>query len=613
MVRPAVHEPRAKSLLVRWIEAASREPWRAVAQIASFSIIVLVVAVVMAPWMKDPFTFGFHDWDSQTAHRELVRDSLLRHHELPWWNPYACGGFPAWGYVEADTILVSPWLFAYLALPMSLALRIEVAGMALLGGIGAYLAASRFTKSQAARALVVALWAVNGRWGLQTASGHTWHLAYAYLPWCLFFFERARQPNRKLLDVAALAASLAMLVYAGGIYPLPHTVLVLGLYAMAVAIAERRLRPLVTLAIAGLLAVGLAAPKLLPVVDGFRRAPRLIESTEALDLGALVTMLTSRDQAFYSRPARVSPYGWHEWGIYVSSIGLAVILTGFVLVRGRRETALKIVGAIFVILGFGAFHPDAPWPWMHAHLPVFRSQHVPSRFLYPAVLVLAIVAAAGLGRLLWRHGLHRPWLDFVATVIVALVALDVARVSARPMADAMWMVPPDSIRRASFHFETEPPIQYKKRDWAGPMYLALLANTGVLNCYGAPPFDGKGARASTDPKYRGEVHVEGASGSASIAAWSPNHVDVDVDGAGDGALLVYNMNYDESWSASVSPGGSTEVVRQENTIAAKVPPGRSRVSFRYYPRTLNVGLLLCAATVAALALLFRRERAEEAP
>src|SRR5262249_32332289 len=155
----------------------------------------------------------------------------------------------------------------------------------------------------------------------------TWHLAYAWMPWCFFLYERAR--TRRLFAApgayAAAATSIAMLVYAGGIYPLPHTAMALGLYALLLAAFERSTRPLGTLAICAALGIGLAAPKLLPIVEGFRKVPRLVDSSESLTLEAFWTLLTSRDQAFYSRPARVSPYGWHEWGMYISVAG-AVLL-----------------------------------------------------------------------------------------------------------------------------------------------------------------------------------------------------------------------------------------------------------------------------------------------
>jgi hypothetical protein len=559
----------------------------------------------MAPWLKDWSTFGFHDWDAQTSHRYLTLLSLVRYHEFPGWDPYGCGGFPAWGYVEADTILVSPFLPVYLLLPMAAALRIEVLGMAFVGAVGAWAAATRFTSSHAARALVAVLWAVNGRWALQTAAGHTWHLAYAWMPWCLYFLERARSREGRVKDLAGGGAAVAMLVYSGGIYPLPHTVLLLGMYAALVALLERSPRPLFALAKVGLVGVGLSAPKLLPLLDGFGKAPRLIESTEILEPGALLALLTSRDQGFGSRPGHVWPYGWHEWGMYVPWAGAIVLLLGVIFVQGRREAALKATGVLFFALGFGAFHPDAPWTLLHKYAPIFRSQHVPSRFLYTAVLALALVAAAGIGRFIARQKRRLPWLDAAAAVVVGALAVDIGLVARLPMTAAMWMVPPDKIPTGrAFHHEQEPPFQYKRRDWAGPMYLAMLGNTGVLNCYGTPPFERRGARPVGAPDYHGETWLTG-KGSAKVFEWSPNHVVVDVEGAEQGALLVYNMNFDEGWRSDAGP-----VVAQNNALATPVPAGSSRVTLRYRPPNLGLGMLVAALSVGALIALRRRERAE---
>jgi len=108
-------------------------------------------------------------------------------------------------------------------------------------------------------------------------------------------------------------------------------------------------------------------------------------------------MFTSKDQDFISRPAAVSHWGWHEWGIYIGWVPFVLLGLSFFFVHTKRAWAMKIIGAFFVVLGFGAFHEKAPWPFLH-RLPVFGSQHVPSRFLYPAVLVLGLVSPAGVGK-----------------------------------------------------------------------------------------------------------------------------------------------------------------------------------------------------------------------
>ena len=583
--------------------SAARQPWQLAAALVAGATICAVVGIVVSPWLGDLTTYGFHDWDAETSFRYLTKVSLLRYHEFPGWNPYACGGYPSWGYVEGATVLVSPWLPAYLWLSLPLALRVEVAGMALLGAVGAYLLASAFTPSRGARLLVVALWAVNGRWGLQVAAGHTWHLAYAWMPWCLYFYEIACQQRGRLAPIIGTGVCFALLVYAGGIYPLPHTVLLLGGYALLRALQERSVRPLLLLAGAGLVGFGLSAPKLLPMLNTMAGDPRLIPSIEKLDLGSFVTLLTSRDQGFFARPAPLQPYGWHEWGMYISAVGLGVLALGLVLVKGRRELALKLVGGLLAALGFGAFHKYAPWTLLH-HVPLFRSQHVPSRFLYPAVLALGLVAAIGLGRLVQRFQHRAPWLDLAVVLAVTVLAVDVARVARKPMTSAMWMVPMPIPEGRVFHHEQDPPFGYERRDWAGPVLLAMMGNTGVLNCYGVPlsPDHPIVPLPQSDARYRGEIYLQG-EGRADLAIWSPNRVVARISDAGHDTTLIYNMGYRRGWHSDAGP-----VTSRDGLIAVKLRPGSYRVALWYRPPRLWLGLAIAVLTVGTLLGLAKLRR-----
>lgn len=580
---------------------------RLAAWIVSLIAIVAPVLIVVWPWWTNRSTFGFHDWDVQTSHRYLSATSITKYGEWPGWDPYACGGFPAWGYVESGTNVVSPFLPFYLWGDIRTAIRIEVLGMTLLGAVGAFAVAGRFTNSLGARAMVVGLFAVNGRWGLQTAAGHTWHLAYAFMPWALWAFERARASGKLAgRDTALLAIFLAMLVYAGGIYPLPHTVLLLAVWAAATCALDRSARPLGILAIGGALSMGLSAPKLFPLLATFDRAPRLIESTETLSVGGFWTLLTSREQSFYDRPAQVTPYGWHEWGMYVSLPGALAMGLAFILTFGKKEAALKLVAALFVILGFGAFAPNAPWTLLHEHLPVFRSQHVPSRFLYTAALLLGILVAMGVGALVERASQRFRNADAVAACCAVLLGCDVALISQKPMAQAMKLNAPANITPASFHFEKVPPYQYRPRDWAGPMYLAMLANTGVIDCYGTPPFEERGAIAKRSREYRGEAYVDPSdSGHAEVIAWSPNHARIRVENApGPKARLVYNMNFDAGWSATIEDGITSTPARVEpdqHRVSVSVPQGESFVELHYRPPGLRWGVFVFVLTLGAAA------------
>jgi hypothetical protein len=186
---------------------------------------------------------------------------------------------------------------------------------------------------------------------------------------------------------------------------------------------------------------------------------------------------------------------------------------------------------------------------------------------------------------------------------VLFVAIDVGRVAEKPMLAAMWMVAPDRIpKNRPFHFEQEPPLQYKRRDWAGPMYLAMLANTGVINCYGTPPFDKKGALSTTSPKYRGEAWLDGP-GTAKVARFSPNEVEIEVSGATPGELLVYNMNYDDGWRADTGP-----IDDHDHALSTRLVSGEGRVVLSYRPPYLGLGLIGFLLALGAIAALRRAER-----
>jgi hypothetical protein len=224
---------------------------------------------------------------------------------------------------------------------------------------------------------------------------------------------------------------------------------------------------------------------------------------------------------------------------------------------------------------------------------------VPSRFLYPSLLLLALVAASGFGRALSRW----PWVDAFATVAVFGLALHIALRSGEPMRESMRFQLPIVAFDPAFHHERRAPFHYKPFDPETPMYPAMLGNRGVLQCYGAPPLDRVGALSADDPGYRGEAYLVGAAGddreSARIVEWSPNHAVVELSAPAPATRLVYNMNYDDGWTSDRGP-----VVDDAGRVAvdlAGMTPG-DRVTFAYRPRLLLPGLLLAAlGGVACLA------------
>jgi hypothetical protein len=518
--------------------------------------------------------------------------------------------------------------------PLPVALKLEMAGTAVISAVGTWLLAGRFTRSPGLRAFCCAVFVVDGRWALQIAAGHTWHLYYAWTPWALYFFdratglgepsgdrasarERARRTPTRWRDVVLCGASLAMMIYNGGIYPLPETVVALGVWACVLAIVHKTLRPMVVLAAAGFVSVGLSAPKLFPVMDVVRRFPRLVDSPESMDLRAFVTMFTSRDQGFNSRPAPVAFYGWHEWGIYIGWVAFLALLFGAVFARGRRELPLKWVGLLLVVLGFGAFHEYAPWTLLHL-APIFKSQHVPSRWLYPGALVLSLVFSAMVERGLVRLRAFRGVVELGLLAAAAWVSWDVGTIARLPMIDMFGShMPTIAMETKEFHTDAHVADKY---EYDGVSYgqgtlPSEIANVGQIDCMIFPGLNifakdekgiikGLGAKGRGDPAYRGEAYTASGKGKASLIHFTPNAMAVRVEGGTPGDLLVLNQNWDGGWR-----GDGVPAVDYHDVVATPIAKPDEIVLFRYRPNYWWTSLVVFTLTTAGIVYAYVRRRA----
>jgi hypothetical protein len=376
------------------------------------------------------------------------------------------------------------------------------------------------------------------------------------------------------------------------------------------------MRPVVAAVVSGVIGFGLSAPKLIPVLDVVRRFPRLVDSTETLDLHAFVVVFTSRDQSFGSRPAPVSPYGWHEWGIYIGWAAFIALFVGAIFGRGRREGTLKAVGLMLMLLGFGAFHDYAPWTLLH-QAPIFKSQHVPSRWQYPAVLVLAVVFAAVLERGMARLRGLRPVGELVLFACAAWISWDVAQVARLPMSQMFGgHMPSNPVKTDEFHTEARVSSQYQYDgiSYGQASLPSEMANVGQIECMIFPGLNvwmkdakgvirGMGAKGRGDPAYRGEAYTASGKGHAELVHFTPNAMTVHVDGAEPGDLLVLNQNWDPGWRADGVPAAN-----YNDAVATVVRAPNETVLFRYRPHYWWLSLGICAITIGAIAAAFTRGR-----
>ncbi len=595
---------------------------RIASRVVAVLAIPAMILLVVSPMLAHPWTLGTRNWDQMNTQREVVVKTLLRFHQFPFWDPYECGGHPAWGSLESDPIVVSPWLPVYLLAPLPVAIRIEIIASALWSALGCWVLGSRFTRSVPLRALLVIAFAVNSRWALQIGAGHTWHLLYGFVPWILYLFDRAIDadvtPASSRRDLLLAALCFSAMVYGDAIYPVPHAAFLIGVYALLMARSRRSWQPVRALAAVGAMAVGFAGPKLLPLSEELLRYPRHIRSEEAIWPQDIFKLLTWRLGDMTATTSFINGQ-WHEWGLYLGWLGLGLLIAGLLVSRGPRERALEWAAFLMILFVIGGFYQLTPWRLFHL-LPVFKSQHVPSRWLYTAILALACAAVAGGERWLSRAGPRRVFFEVVLGCAAAIVALDMGLVARMPIAQAFVNpVPALDDKAPPFHMvhRLPPRESYNPGLWDVSTLPGVLDNVGTLECdtdnglhitqrdeEGRMP--GVGAWGDDDPEYLGETYVPEGGATASVVAWSPNDVIVRVDGARPGDHLVLNQNWDPEWSADGVPA-----IAFRDAVATVLTAPSQTVRFRYWPRPLGAGLAMLGGTLASVAFwLLRRRKGE---
>jgi hypothetical protein len=383
------------------------------------------------------------------------------------WNPHARGGAVMFANGALGLAYPPTWLLLASSDPErwlgTLAwLQLAIAGLltaGLLRHVGlswpaVWLGATLFQLS--------APLAVNAYWWMRLGS-------LIWLPgllWALLCFAAGERNRRGPL--AAVAVTFALPWLAG--FPPYATVHALlgGLLALRLlaerlgtdgSAAARRLT--LRLATAFGLGICLAAPQVLPALAFFPASARTpdpdlarIASTAYETYGLLGYLLP--DALGHPSQAELLPYGlqplaylwselfagdgrrlqpnynYTEYTVYFGSLGL--LLATYGAVRGRGHLRWWLLLTLALLLALALFLPGVRWLYL---LPGIKNVF-PMRWLVPATLLWAWLAAIGFDRLalVERRSLRR--LGYVALAAAALVAYGATRPAAQHAADPGW-------------------------------------------------------------------------------------------------------------------------------------------------------------------------------
>jgi hypothetical protein len=528
---------------------------------------------------------------------EIARAALRYYREVPLWNPFDCKGIPMWDHPE--NITASP--IFYLTLPFSSGVTVIVWHLAhvVVGFLGMWLLCrDEFRLSRAATFLSASAWAF-GTVHNQYAGEHMAFISFYHAPLLLYAWRRAERSWDWAVGTGLL---LALMVYDGATYPLPLTVVFLGLETLTRFTDRRRILRLVGRGlVVGLVGFSVGASRILPIQDQFATHKRVMED----DFDSLANLKIWFDMYLLRSPHWRShiegqQYVLGEYQAYIGWLGFIVVILGIVAAGGETWWMLA-VSAVLIAFMLGHFASWAPWTFLHAHVPPFKSMRVPARWR----LLLALPIAAYMGYAVDRvPGLVRRWVGAssfaqAARVLVLGLGLFAAGDSAGLFTEIL-----------EYRFQDAPPAElprstrfyYATSGISSDFANQPRQNRAWLGCRAAWAYT---AQAAVWPGDSPQAKATDDGAVVEVANRTHNTFTIEVDVKRPSRILV-NSGYDQGWQSNVGT-----VVDDHQLLALDLPVGHHEVHMRYWPRRLTLGLWLSLlGLLASLAFLFRDDLRE---
>ncbi len=568
---------------------------------------LLFGAFALLAWVPLPFVGDFNgviDHRHNLVLPAAAADSVVEHGQFPFWNPYAKGGFSLIGAMEDGTLFPT--------FPLALVFGVFVAAIldyllfTAAGALGLLLLARRLGASPGAAMLPALAFVFSNTMPVYLVGGWGMHLTMALIPLGIWLYlgdggplfnrgvRHPPEPRLGRYDIG-LAVLFALFFLRGGTYPLAYLAVIIGILAARDAVRGRTARPLARFGAIGVVALLLAAVKVIPAfTSGDLGMPRGQEgycfTLEGLVVGLNTWVLNG---SLFEGCGAVGPVVF----------GLGVL--GFA-VRRRELGGLMLCTVCLLVYALGSNLSPARWfgrsnqmhicaagPSIHdllEHLPVVGALWNPSRALVPAGMLLSVAAALGLDRVV--SGLGRRHVRTAVVVVVCLAAAVPAFYEARAYL-YRHMTPLETPRAAA----ASEPFRQAEVCPTNDAFCPLLKRgsaRGPILPFHTPASD---LRVMTDASYLGEEYWLADGGKATLAEWSPNRLRYTLEGAGEGRLVV-NQNFRAGWHAEGGGAvGEAQSYRGLLSVAARAP---GEVVLTYRPVTFFIGLAVSVLTILVL-------------
>src|ERR1035437_1125387 len=510
--------------------------------------------------------------------------TITHFHQLPFWNPYKCGGMTMLGNPESG--IVTPFLLFYLIFGLVPGMLLDICLHVAIGFAGGYLLGRELGLKPLACVAIAAMFPSSSWLPLHISVGHLNFLPAVYFPWIIALLLAACRTRRWF--PAALGGLFCALTLTEGNYTFVYAAMLVAIVAVTFSIIRLSVRPLIAAALIAVFAFGFGALKLIPTEQWLILHPRPDFGSSWLTWRGALVSLFSRNQDLY-RPS-TGPFYFCEFGGYLGAAFVVLALIG-IAAAGRNAIAWIIGIAAFFMLFRGNTSPHALITYERL-IPLGNNMGLCGRWVIP--LVFCVSALAGLGTQFVSDHLE-AWGPRLATLLVTVAIIDA------------WIVCSPNYRYINHTpFEGPPHSASFRQYWVdNPTVMTYIAkaNMGSVDCSAFGYHVSRGSVLGyNEPGYRGEQYLLGL-GSVTLARWTPNRLEYVVDAPG-ASVLVVNQNYDPSWRVTSGPG---QPLCQDGLLAVRMPAGKSRIVLRYISVAAIWGMIISILSAFAAFMLFRSE------
>ncbi len=551
--------------VLRFLSRVASRGW---SRLAAFSIIALA-ATWFHLWRAGEFT-DFRDYQYLTLFEDAARITVAKYHQLPFWNPYYCGG--VYGLGTPSARFVSPTFLLTLIFGASRADPLIAFLMTIVGLEGVW----RFARVRGAPAhgamLAAPIFAVSGLFANLVPLGGMNFYSFEYVPWAALGLHQAFAGRVRGAVLTAVAVGL--MVGHGGTYPAPMMLLI-GLLELGDRLARVLRRRNWTAAwdaiamgaLAVMLATAMSLVRLWPIAAVLGSGKRLLGTTEGNNLKDIFIFLFN------------GPF-------LVGAVAIPVAL-----VATTRRRALPVVISCVVLVWLAMGYGVIPSAFaLLRKIPPYTMLRAPARFLTFFALYFAVLAALGVG---WLEALSRkrrwsPWPAFVACGLLCGNYIPLLVNQSRRAHERATMSPPVEVVR-DFH-------QARGDRWLASFYPAM--SRGTLSCF--DDYD-----VPQSPELRGDLAqeeflLEPSAGAVSRVAWSPNRIDLHAELTRP-ARIIINQNWHPGWRSNVGA-----VVNDKGRLAIDAPAGSSDLAVRFLPSSALGGMGAALLALIVAVFLWRR-------